>query len=196
MVLTFICLQSFAQTEKGSMYSGAGLSFSYSKSSLKVPGNSISAYSFQDGSLGTFVNLGYFVANNLAIGPGLNVGYSWHKTTGSYSTKYQDLYLGFQPFLRYYFGEQKTKLFIEPSLNIQYSTIVDDQTTFSFGGGAAIGFVYFINQVIGIESSISYKYTHGNQNNTFQNSNDYKQNDHDIVLGIGFKYYFAKKKKE
>jgi len=200
--------QSFAQTEKGSSFSGPGLDMGYSYSSSKGSlYNTISQNVF----IYTGFWTGHFVADNLAIGPGFGVWYQLNKnTSGDYYRKSISLSIGLSPFIRYYFGNnQKTKLFIQVDGGISYGVSFDEYTLWdgiqyvikqdqsnnlSGHAGIAMGVAYFINQVIGIESSLSYLYTY---NQYSQNSDfDTKTNTHALGIGIGLNYYFAKSKKE
>ena len=200
--------QSFAQTEKGSSYSGPGFGMSYSYSSSK--GSHYNTIS-QNAYISTGFWTGHFVADNLAIGPGFGVGYQWYKyTSGDYYRKSIGLSIGLSPFIRYYFGNnQKTKLFIQADGGIfygvsfdeytswdgiQYSIKQDQSNNLSAHAGIALGIAYFINKVIGIESSLSYSYSY---NQYSQNSDlDSKTNNHALGIRIGIAYYFAKSKKE
>ena len=191
------------------MYSGPGFNFSYSKMSHAQSG---SDYSSQNAGVGAYFTLGYFVADNLAIGPGFDVGYSWNKSTsGSYYFQIQSLYGGVDPFIRYYFGKNiKLKPFVQSDIGVSYGlnyykytteyqneTVNKFQTnTLSLNAGASAGIAYFINQVIGLECSISYNFNHEIQSSDQEGSSDIKTNNHLINLGIGFQYYFAKKPKE
>lgn len=220
--LSFLCVVlvisaslSYGQTEKGSVYSGPGFTTYYSKTSYKS-GNSSANYKewSQNAGVAAYFDIGYFVANNLAIGPGFDVGYSWNKNTaGDYYFKSQNLYFGFDPFARYYFGgSNKLKPFAQANAGVRFElgyieyssgtnneTIAKYQTQYlTLDAGAAVGVAYFINQVIGLECSVSYNYAHNVQSSNMSGSSDvdYKTNNHRLNLGIGLQYYFAKTKKE
>ena len=211
-------VQVFAQTEKGSMFSGPGMSIyynhensTYTSSITGITNKQIT----QNAGIGLSAGIGYFVANNLAIGPGISLGYSWYKSEYSYYySKEQSVYFGFNPFVRYYIGNTgKLKFFTGVQLNVNpgvsyqeynevdvYGSSVRKFTnlSLSLGGGAEAGIVYFINPVIGLEGSLSYNYKHtiyynDNSGTTEQSGLD---NSHNFNLGFGFAYYFARKQKE
>lgn len=203
----------FAQTEKGSCFSGPAVNAGYAKSSYSYNNPDNSAFKNQSVSINTTASIGYFVANNLAIGPGIVLDYRWGKTTRDYLyNKDNRVTLGIDPFVRYYIGRgKKLKFFAEATAGVRFSkdfyeynspdvysgiTVSKEQSnSTSINAGISAGITWFVNQVIGIEGSLSYNYDHSFGRAQFEGV-DFKQTDLSLNFGVGFKYYFAKKKKE
>lgn len=68
-------------------------------------------------------NLGYFVADNVAVGSRLSLSYGYDKTSS-----YHAVSVGILPFVRYYFGQQSpTRVFVvaNGSLNTQKANVAN-----------------------------------------------------------------------
>ena len=201
-------LGAWCQLEKGS-YLGtatAGLAFSTYK-------DLSSDDSYKSGNINFSINSGFgiFVINKLAIGPGfsINTGYSYSRDEENfeenkfYATSYS---VALDPFVRYYFlSSGKFALFGQVSGMVGYgqtfnkftvgnnpgTKITDDH--FTFGGGLAAGFVYFINSNIGIETSLGYQYT-GDQ--LKEQGSISRDRNGQLALNAGLSFYLGKCKKE
>ncbi|TGE20495.1 hypothetical protein E5K00_21095 [Hymenobacter aquaticus] len=144
-----------AQTEKGSVMLGSSLSeLSFSKSQ----GGDTKYFS---GALAP--NVGVFVADRLALGAQLGLGYQSRKiTSAGFNSKSNYFEYGIAPFVRYYFSDaSKHKFFGQASYGITGFTntySVNDgynsnrTTTGSFGGGrASLGYSYFVVPTVALE---------------------------------------------
>lgn len=151
-VVTFFVsgiIVSNAQTEKKTWLLGGNLSFQTSD------GNSM---------FNAAPNLGYFVANNVAVGARLNL-----LTAEGYTA------WAVGPFVRGYFaGSDKGKFFGEGSANIGGADGSD--TEFGFGAGA--GYALFLNRSIALEFGANYAKA-GDAEGIFG-------------LGVGFQIHFKK----
>lgn len=136
--LAFAC---HAQTQKGTLMIGGG-----------------GSAEFEDGfSASLNPNLGYFVANNVAVGSGLSLCYGK-------SSSLRSVGAGVQPFVRYYFGQQApTRFFAVASGSVlSHRTEVENgiveyekSTSHSFGGG--LGVVHFLTDQVGLEAQLLYR---------------------------------------
>lgn len=170
-----------AQITKGNWMVGGNGNFSYSKTENK--NNSGSGTTINYTPIGTYVitiepNIGYFFMNKLVGGCKL-----------SYLNAFQEgekldpdgMNLGIGPYIRYYFlKEDKTyNLFLEPSYNRFLSNGLGNASSFAIKSG----FVIFMNNSVGFESSISFAKT---SNSKFERNN--------ILIGFGFQIHLEKEK--
>lgn len=140
-----------AQTEKGTLLLGGNVSFQTS--------DGISYFSAAP-------NVGFFIANNLAIGVRGNL------LTGESYTAW-----AVGPFVRGYFaGSEKGKLFAEGGVNV--GGVTDEDTEVGFGLGA--GYALFLNKSVALEFGANYAKT-GSAEGIFG-------------LGIGFQIHFKNRK--
>ncbi|HRN93717.1 MAG: hypothetical protein M9931_08710 [Chitinophagales bacterium] len=178
LVFFFLVFTANAQLEKGNISTGAGIDIASTFVAATKYNNSYFNLSVAPG-------LTYFVINNLAIGGSVNftmIVQRREKTTAFLSE------VG--PTIRYYFGKKKVtnkKGFIQ--LNGGYATstfLIDSKVSGRDGGfvGGLIGFAYFINKNISMETSLGYTYN--------------KQKDwvrHNIPFKVGFNIFILPKKK-
>lgn len=154
---------------------------------------------------------GYFIANGLAIGTGIPIGFS--------STKFGELYpnfynlrqngssLGLSPFVRYYVGSAKLK----PFVGIAYSYIrtASKYKTDTAGGSESknrghttalvpsIGLVYFVNSTLGLAINADYNINHV-EYNTYQTSpytpggSIANYDSKSLSVGIGFQLFIGR----
>ncbi len=126
-----------AQTEKGTVLLGGGLSFQTS--------DGMSMFSATP-------NIGFFVANNIATGAQLNL------FTGDGYTAW-----AIGPFLRGYFaGSDKGKLFAQGGVNVGGADGSDTEVGFGLGAGYAV----FLNKSVALEFGANYNKT-GNSDGIF-----------------------------
>jgi hypothetical protein len=138
-----------AQTEKGTVLLGGDVAFTSVEST--------SAFSLAP-------NVGFFVANNFAVG-------------GQFSLYTSEGYTswGVGPFARYYFSKnQNGKPFVGASLLIGG----DDNTDTQVGFGAKAGYALFLNKSIALEFGLTYNRLEGVDM---------------IGIGAGFQIHFKKK---
>jgi hypothetical protein len=142
-LLMFVFLGSFfavnAQIEKGTVMVGGNLG-------LKT-GEGNSEFSLNP-------NIGFFVANNFAIG-----GHANYSSRELGTTKVNEFGIG--PFARYYFGVTSTKPFLVTEFDfLSNTTKVGDQKISTSGTGFlfGMGFAAFINETVAVEGVTGYNY--------------------------------------
>ena len=169
-LLSGLAFASQAQTEKGKIIVGGTASYTSSKSDAD------GAKAAENLSL--VPNIGYFVANNIAVGTG--VGYNYSKVDYASSSGQNEAFV-VSPFGRYYvdLGE-KFKFFGQASVPMAFGTVKATEsngdtgsktgTSTSIGVAVSPGFAYFPTKKIGIEFAFqgasyeSYKVKDGNDN--------------------------------
>lgn len=165
ITILFITLSTLAmaQTDKGAIMAGGHLSLNTNK------GGSSFVLSPQ---------LGFFVADNFAVGGDLTMDFS---KAGTVKTSE----VGVGPFARYYFGKKQTKPFLVTSANYvtlttKSNTLDINSTGWSFLFGA--GFAAFLNRNIAVEGITGYRYA--NYSNT--------EGSGGFSLSLGFQLYFGR----
>ncbi|MEP7376098.1 MAG: hypothetical protein ABI675_22065 [Chitinophagaceae bacterium] len=149
VILVAGIISANAQTEKKTVLLGGNLSFQTSDGASYFTASP---------------NVGYFVANNLAVGARLNL------FTGEGNTAW-----AVGPFVRGYFaGSDKGKFFAEASGNVGGADGVDTEVGFGAGAGYAI----FLNKSIALELGANYTKT-GSAEGIFG-------------LGVGFQIHLKK----
>jgi hypothetical protein len=203
-VLVLFPVATFCQLEQGSFLGSFSGGFSYNHLSEK---NSSLKWSTMAVTLSD--NIGYFVIDKLAIGPGLIFEFSYQheldKDNADYksnSTSYSGL---FDPFIRYYFAQTgKLAFFAQANAMIGYgqniyktdvngNDLKDTWSTLEYGGSAGAGVTYFLTKNIGLESMLAYtirgsKSTWKGQDNNF---NVRDLNNH-VALNVGLTFYFQR----
>ncbi len=133
-----------AQTSRGDALAGGGLS-------LFLPtggGSNNYRFDFQP-------RIGFFVANNVAIGGILPVTINRSGNTKTSA-------IGIKPFGRFYVGGSGLKLFMEGRFGLQHFTTKDvpsDRKTDEYDGlsaGFGLGLAAFFNKYVALEPQISY----------------------------------------
>lgn len=152
ILLAILCgTAATAQTEKGNVLIGAGLADI--NAGIMKGGDAIDYF-----SISLYPRAGFFVKKNFALGAnvGLGLAKSGPITTYSY---------GIQPFARYYLGPKKTKFFGEAGVgyfgNTTYGApwwVDRNQSGVMFTIGPGVS--YFINQNVGIETSLLVRGVH------------------------------------
>lgn len=108
--------------------------------------------------------LGFFIANNLAIGGALNLNFS-----NSYSS------FGIAPFGRYYFeGEKSSRLFVQAQVGYFSTKFGDDETISGTQIGFGPGVAFFLNDHVAIEGMLAYNIRGG----------DFSTNDLGLRFGV------------
>ncbi len=155
-----LALTASAQTQKGALLLGGAGSFNFEKNFLKQYQASLSP------------RVGYFVANNLAVGLGLEMTYSKIKSDQYNRYGYppyhiRSLSAGISPFVRYYIGNSSTRFFAQaaPSFSRSWSnrTVTSEQTisdaTNFISASGGVGVVHFITEQVGLEAFLDYTHT-------------------------------------
>jgi hypothetical protein len=142
-----ISFPAFSQTEKGAKMIGGNAYFTTSAR--------------QDSEFREFgfsPQLGFFVADHLAVGPGISLSaYSYVEQKG--------LGYAIAPFARYYFGSSPARLFLSGSAGIggnrnSYQGNVISYRTTQVRVGP--GLTYFLNEFVGLEGLLTYDLTQYN----------------------------------
>ena len=170
-----LCMFSatFAQTQKGNILVGADLA------GLGL--------NFQEGNTQFNLNInpkaGWFIKDNLVIGPDLSIGLNTQK--GATSLTY-----GVGAFGRKYFNDNATNLtrttkwFLEANAGIYGTNLsgdnVEKTSTNGFGAGFGPGLAYFLTPNIALEGLVKYNLTVGFGSSTTNNN---------IGFGLGFQIY-------
>jgi hypothetical protein len=98
--------------------------------------------------------VGLFVADNLAVGPGLNLAYANTSDTDTEAFKF-----GISPLVRYYIGEGNMKVFGQGTLGYNWVNTntgeVSDNDDF-YNAGLGMGVAMFPVRAVGVEMSVNY----------------------------------------
>lgn len=169
ILLALVSFPALSQTEKGATIVGGSLSLQTTKNN--------SNFSFNP-------NIGFFPANNFALGAGINLNFSKQGDV-------KNNVFGIGPYARYYFGKTQTKPFftVEGSyLNSKYETTMDngevkELNSSGFGFLLGLGFAAFVNDVVAVEGLSGYNYS------DFKNSSG----NGGFTMRLGFQLYFSRK---
>ncbi len=170
----FVIARVYSQTEKGNFLLGGTASTGFNFNETNTGFN-----------FGAYPNLGYFVANKFALGMVFNLSYQnyhYENSSNSISTGY-----GISPFLCFYFATQeKTSLFIPICFGISnYSSKITNYPTNSYNsinGETGLGFAYFMNPSIALETALYYSF------NKIENEDPTSK----IQLRLGFQIHLKK----
>ncbi|MCJ0743026.1 outer membrane beta-barrel protein [Pedobacter montanisoli] len=181
-----------AQTEKGKIMLGGNVGFN----STKVEGAAKSDVKFS-----VVPNVGYFVANNVAIGTG--VGYTYNKAV---SNSRQNEAFVVAPFGRYYVGlSDQFKFYGQLAVPMAFGTnkAVDANgdtgaklgTSTSIGVNLAPGFAFYPTKRVGIELSVNgLDYAHNEykveSTGTKVKSNSFGLNADTFAPKLGVQFHF------
>lgn len=165
-IATLFCATfTFAQTAKGGMLLGGTAGFDVQ---FEDPDNYV--------SIDLQPTLGFFVADNLAVGGTLALGYG---KVGDFSSTT----FGLIPFGRYYLGTGNTRLFLQAQVGFQSTKTDfgggDDATSSGSIFGAGPGVAIFLNEHVAIEGLLAYNKYGG----------DYDSSD--LGLRFGVQAYFG-----
>lgn len=182
LICGFICCvagSALAQTEKGStLLGGTGTAHIDTEGTEEEKGY----------FLILSPRVGFFVANNFAIGAAI-------PGTAAGARDYFSTSIGFTPFLRGYIGSSKTRFLLEARggythTNFKYKGDMgdykDSDSFTSYGVGA--GFAHFVNEHVGLEFILSY-----DQTNKDAPAIEYSHVS-GINLNIGLQVYFPSRK--
>jgi hypothetical protein len=171
MLLFAACLAASAQTERGNIMIGGNMN-------LRIPTND--GETVQQSYLSLTPNVGFFLADNVALGFGLPISSNRYRDNRTGYTSRSSSF-GFAPFGRYYFGASNIKPFLEGRFGIEHFKSEEtgkagnrDEALFvGFGAGLAM----FLNEHVALEPKLSYDaYSRGGTNSAFN-------------INIGFQVY-------
>lgn len=159
VLLIAATLSSTAQTDRGKIMVGGSMN-------LRIPSND--GDNIRQSYLSASPNVGFFVADNVALGFGLPLTSNrYYDNRTGYTSRSSSL--GFAPFGRYYFGGSNLKPFVEGRFGIErFNTEVtgranrrEDAVFVGFGAGIAL----FLNEHVALEPKLSYDaYNRGGTN--------------------------------
>lgn len=198
-VLTSSLSVATAQTEKGRWTVGV----SVGNLNYQNRGNGITSFSADLGP-----SAGYFVANNLLVGTGIDLSLSTSNSTAlNFATKSVTTRIGLSPFIRYYLGASSLKPYIGASYRYtydkyRYTTRIGDVTGpgYSTAFVPTAGIAYFVNRTVALNAGLNYNIL--TTKNSFldyaalsrsvlavrESKFDYKS----LSLSIGFQLFFGK----
>jgi len=194
---------TFCQLTKGSYFGSFSAGLGYNHNKYSEPGG----WYYTTGTIDFYIsdNMGVFVADRLAIGPGISLDLQYNQSKYNNSMYPQKTHstiysAAFDPFIRYYFASMgNLAFFAQADAGIGYGqefhTSSDKETTsiLTYGGGAGIGLVCFLVDHIGLETQLAYNYT-GNNIKMDQDKNNSVNNAIEIKVGLDF--YFGESKKQ
>jgi hypothetical protein len=179
-------------TSRGTFMIGGELGLSSSSSTVTTDG--IGTTNNNATQFNIAPSIGYFFANNLAIGVGIDY-------TLNTSEDRLDSDLLFGPFVRYYipFGDDKA-LFFEADFGygntadrVENNGVERQALTQVFAGGIGPGFTIFSNDAIGIEALAKYKFGSGNSSiSTDGNTTTSTSITHAFDFSVGLQVYFTR----
>ncbi|MEP7163582.1 MAG: outer membrane beta-barrel protein [Ferruginibacter sp.] len=187
-----------AQFSKGNMFvEGALGNLSVSNNKAETERNGIRRdYTKSNGfSIGIMPRVGFFVADNLAVGTTLGINFYSNKykyldpltSFKDAESKSSSVILDFMPFARYYFGKSNSTRFYgqigggistDLSRKSEYkefnSSGVVDYTSktnypkkyFAFSGEALVGLNHFVSQNVAINAALGYRYNSSKETNS------------------------------
>jgi len=163
IILIFSVLSSFGQTEKGRFLVGAGSDLNFNFLSTQSETDEYESDKIKDSSFEISTDVGYFIANNFAVGIGMIYSNSTKKED---EDKFKSSTFAAGPFVRYYFGQQKIKPFLHSALAFgksieEYDTsYMDDKNDYSlisyeFGGGISLAIAKNIACELGLAYGVA-----------------------------------------
>lgn len=143
-------------------------------------------------SIGMSSKVGYFVANNLAVGGYSDFYYNNHNASvneGDRYARFREISLGSGVFSRYYFKKirkpkQRSCFFAEASTGFE-NTFTNKQIFGSLNAALGVGWNYFITDNISLSAMVKYKVDY---------YNNYLDNPRTLNFSIGAQFYLPGKK--
>lgn len=200
ITLLFVLIALFfqdanAQISRNSFIIGGNLNFASSSGTRKVTGLP------NDSKPTTFnatINpkIGYFIADNFAVGLDLNFTLnSLVDTSAGTSKTYTTTQLLTGPFVRYYFGlNEDVFLFLEGSAGFGLTSTRENGRNISISVlnvGAGPGLAFFVNDFIAVEGVAKYNFINSSYSSNYGGS-DVTVTDisHNVNFQLGFQFYF------
>ena len=175
LVFALLLLSAFsatAQTDRGRVMAGGSVNF-------RLPtgdGDNV-----RQSTLSATPSIGFFVADNVALGFGLPITLDRYEDDGRRYTRRNSSF-AFAPFGRYYFGAANIKPFLEARFGIQHFKTVEtgrgDVTDNALFVGMGGGIAFFLNEHVALEPKLTYDAY--SRNNTSSSLN----------FNLGFQVYF------
>jgi hypothetical protein len=189
-LILIIRISASAQTEKGSFLIGGSGRTNYGSN------NSNKSESY---NLTFYPQAGYFLFKNFALGIKPAISYNRYHYLNSFIQK--STTLGISPFIRYYVGSSKIRLFFQGSVGFNQThnhviginpppldPFISNSNDHTFTQEIGVGLVYFINEHVGLEALINYNHNtnkYGATSSEIQTSN--------ISFNLGFQIYLPGK---
>ena len=187
-ILTGFAAVATAQTEKGNfLLSGSG-SLDFASISLKLENDNTSEDAGKISTVEFTPGVGYFIANNLAVGLEFALSSASQKEDGD---KYTETTTMLMPFARLYFGKNNVKPFVQAGIGPGWEKLgysndkeTENLTGYEFDGGLAI----FIGQNISLDFILGYG--RATANITDYRNVEWKSTSSGIGGSIGFSIVF------
>lgn len=185
--VTALSLAANAQTEKGKFIVGGQVSFETSKT--KDIDNKATGFSINP-------TVGYFVADNWAVGTG--IGYGWSKQENGTAPTLKTDAFKVAPFVRNYVGEGQFKFFSQLSVPMAWgkktselATGDEKVKTQNIGVEIAPGFAFFPTNKIGIELKVRGLYYENDKNKTTDvSTNKFGLDANSLAPTLGVQFHF------
>ena len=165
-----------AQTEKGKRLIGATTQLVFGVSNHSVKTADRHYLSQKNTTIGITTFAGYFVKENLAIGGELLFDYNKTKDYDE-DSKSSETTIAFAPFVRYYFGTNKVKPFVQGAVGIGslQSKVEYDNSFFTYDNSSTIvtysaiaGVAFFVSDNTAFDLSLGYGGISGVNNDDFE----------------------------
>ena len=164
-VLMFFVLALQGQTEKGNVLLGGDTKLDITSQKMDVTDNAIRRSTFIELS----PQIGFFVADGLAMGVELPIFYSSSRLGNIYSSS---TFLAVSQFLRYYFGKSNIKPYLHGGAGIgmlKYKSVVFNESSLKFNYDLRGGLGIFLNDKVSLDIGV--------ETGTFTDG---------LVYGVGF----------
>ncbi len=180
---------SNAQTEKGSWVIGGSTTLGFNNVNTKVKYNGNSVDGPKVSTFNITPSVGYFVANNIAVG--LDLGYTSMTTKQTVlGTEYKTTNSIFKvmPTATYYFktGDSKLLPYLGAGIGYASNTEKEDNHSYTYDGLAwkvKGGITYLVTPQVGIDLGLAYDQFSNKDNNVTTNVNTFGVN-------AGFSFFF------
>jgi len=189
-ILLLSTLSLFSQTEKGKYLLGASSNIGASFTKQKFKSNTTTQEYGNTNTFSLSPHIGYFVADNFAIGIELAMSFSNYKDKNNHSSSANNTYV-FAPFLKYYFSQNEFKPFLFAEYGIGTHHSKHDSPYYNYDGKNKLsvlaiggGVSYFINTTIGLDLGVNYSRSSSKPNEN--NPNDEKNIISGITSTVGF----------
>ena len=196
IVILFLSVTIYGQTEKGKFIFGGDTSISFSSEKTKFKSDDFESDNSESSTLSFLPGAGYFVIDNLAIGLQLQVSstnQSFNVGTEEKPT-FKTNTLSVSPFLRYYFTKGNVKPYLQGRVGTGSSKFTRENTSnegetknslFTYGvdGGVAI----FLNSKIAVNLGVGYSSVRSKEKE--DNNNNARTISNIIGVGAGFNIF-------
>lgn len=164
IVLTILAIivfsAGYSQFTKGTILLGGSSDAGFSLTTNKIKANGTTTTDSKSNSFNLQPTAGYFIADNFAVGAGLDLSLSSNKDDGS-SAKSSSTSIALAPFGRYYFSKLYAQVGLQLGSQKTKFTTGNGVTTESTDGITAlnlgIGFPILLNESVAIEPLLGYR---------------------------------------